>query len=488
MYYIEDFLCAKFLLIWSRVFITLNKIKVMIMEFEDLIRELRAIRISGNVNALANLLEQVLMADVAEALQQQLSQQTLRIREVRDLMLLMDDQSAASLMGYFPSTLQEVLVELLEPAKLAKIIDAMPHDERADLFNLLSEEEQGALLQGMSKSDREDMQRLAAYDEGTVGSVMTSDFATLDAYSTAAGAIKHLRTTGKDKETIYQTYVLDEDASLVGTVSLRDLIMAEPDERIADFMTMDPLFVHVDEEREVAAQAISKYDLLAIPVLDDKKQLVGIVTYDDAMDVASEEADLDFRKVGAVGTIAGGLKEASIRLLYKKRVFWLVLLVFGNIFSGAGIAYFEDTIAAYIALVFFLPLLVDSGGNAGSQSATLMVRALATGEVMMKDWAGMLGRELAVAGLLGATMAVAVSALGIWRGGMEIAIVVALTMQLVVVVGSVIGMSLPFLLSKLKFDPATASAPLITSIADAAGVIIYFAIATAVLDIPAAVA
>ena len=458
------------------------------MEFEDLIRELRAIRISGNAEALANLLEQVLMADVAEALKEQLSQQTLRIREIRDLMVLMDDQSAAALMGYFPSTLQEVLVELLEPAKLAKIIDAMPHDERADLFNLLSEEEQSELLQGMSQPEREDMQRLASYDEGTVGSVMTSDFATVDAHATAADAIKHLRATGKDKETIYQTYVLDEDLSLVGTVSLKDLIMAEPDEKIADFMTMDPLFVRVDEEREIVAQAISKYDLLAIPVLDDKKHLVGIVTYDDAMDVASEEADMDFRKVGAVGTIAGGLKEASIRLLYKKRVFWLVLLVFGNIFSGAGIAYFEDTIAAYIALVFFLPLLVDSGGNAGSQSATLMVRALATGEVMMKDWASMLGRELAVAGLLGATMAAAVSVLGIWRGGMEIAIVVALTMQLVVIVGSVIGMSLPFLLSKLKFDPATASAPLITSIADACGVIIYFAIATVILDIPAAVA
>ncbi len=458
------------------------------MEFEDLIRELRAIRISGNAEALANLLEQVLMADVAEAIKEQLARQTFRIREVHDLMVLMDDQSAAALMGYFPSTLQEVLVELLEPAKLAKIIDAMPHDERADLFNLLSEEEQSELLQGMSQPEREDMQRLASYDEGTVGSVMTSDFATVDAQATAADAIKHLRATGKDKETIYQTYVLDEDLSLVGTVSLKDLIMAEPDEKIADFMTMDPLFVRADEEREVAAQAISKYDLLAIPVLDEKKHLVGIVTYDDAMDVASEEADMDFRKVGAVGSIAGGLKEASIRLLYKKRVFWLVLLVFGNIFSGAGIAYFEDTIAAYIALVFFLPLLVDSGGNAGSQSATLMVRALATGEVMMKDWASMLGRELAVAGLLGATMAAAVSVLGIWRGGMEIAIVVALTMQLVVIVGSVIGMSLPFLLSKLKFDPATASTPLITSIADACGVIIYFAIATIILDIPAAVA
>lgn len=171
-------------------------------------------------------------------------------------------------------------------------------------------------------------------------------------------------------------------------------------------------------------------------------------------------------------------------LMYRKRVFWLVLLVFGNLFSGAGIAHFEDTIHAYVALVFFLPLLIDSGGNAGSQSATLMVRALATGEVIGKDWAKMLGREVMIAGLLGVTMAVAVSMLGLWRGGPEIALVVAITMQIVVIVGSVVGMSLPFILSKLKFDPASASAPLITTIADAVGVIIYFSVATMILDFP----
>jgi len=352
----------------------------------------------------------------------------------------------------------------------------------------MSEDLQKTLLNSMEAVEREDMQQLASYEEGTAGSIMTSDFATLEAHLNASDAIIQLRKTGRDKETIYQAYVIDSSKKLLGTLSLRDLIMAEPETPISDFMTREMISIRADESREIAAQAISKYDLIALPVLDNADRLVGIVTYDDAMDVASEAADVDFRKVGAVGEIVGGLKDASIRLLYKKRVFWLVLLVFGNIFSGAGIAYFEETIEAYIALVFFLPLLVDSGGNAGSQSATLMVRALATGEVMMKDWAGMLVRELIVAGLLGATMAAAVSLLGIWRGGMEIALVVAITMQVVVVVGSVIGMSLPFLLSKLKFDPATASAPLITSIADACGVIIYFGVATFILDIPSALA
>jgi len=209
------------------------------------------------------------------------------------------------------------------------------------------------------------------------------------------------------------------------------------------------------------------------------------VTYDDALDVQKEETDISFVKTSAVGGLGTSMLSASVGLLYRKRVPWLVVLVFGNIFSGAGIAYFEDTIAAYVALVFFLPLLVDSGGNAGSQSATLMVRALATGDVRMSDWGRMLGREVVVAGGLGLTMAAAVSVIGVFRGGPEIAMVVALTMVIIVLIGSLIGMSLPFLLNRLKLDPAAASAPLITSLADAIGVVIYFAMATWLLDLTA---
>lgn len=313
---------------------------------------------------------------------------------------------------------------------------------------------------------------------------MTSDFATLDAHQTVEEAINQLRKIASERETIYQAYVVDEQMHLQGTVSLRDLMISEPSLTVGKIMTQVLIFVRVDEAQNVAAQAISKYDLLALPVLDQQNRMVGIVTYDDAMDVAEEEADRSIHKSAAVD-FSGNLKDASVGLMYRKRVFWLVLLVFGNLFSGAGIAYFEDTIQAYVALVFFLPLLIGSSGNAGAQSATLMVRAIATGEVIGKDWAKMLAKELFIAGLLGITMAIAVSLLGLWRGGPEIALVVALTMQIVVVVGSLVGMSLPFILSKLKFDPASASAPLVTTIADAVGVIIYFSVATSILDFPA---
>jgi magnesium transporter len=186
-----------------------------------------------------------------------------------------------------------------------------------------------------------------------------------------------------------------------------------------------------------------------------------------------------------VGKIAVRLRDASVALLYRKRVAWLLLLVFANIFSGAGIAYYEETITTYVALVFFLPLLVDSSGNAGSQSATLIVRALATRDLMLRDWALMLRRELAVAAALGLTMAAAAWAIGLVRGGPEVAMVVAVAMIAVVITGSILGMLMPFVLSRLRLDPATASAPLITSIADALGVVIYLGLATAMLELGA---
>jgi magnesium transporter len=242
--------------------------------------------------------------------------------------------------------------------------------------------------------------------------------------------------------------------------------------------------IHVDDDVEDAARKIARYDVIALPVVDHDGKLVGIITHDDALDVMEAEATEDFHRVGTVTNLESGVGTASVGMLYRARIVWLMLLVFGNIFSGAGIAHFEDTIAAHLALMFFLPILIASGGNAGSQSATLMVRALATGEIGMSDWGRVLGRELVVAVLLGLSMAAAIAIIGVVRGGWEIALVIALSMILIVIVGSLIGMVLPFLLSRFNMDPATASTPLVTSIADATGVLIYFSIANTILAMP----
>ncbi|MBL8320645.1 MAG: magnesium transporter, partial [Acinetobacter sp.] len=295
-------------------------------------------------------------------------------------------------------------------------------------------------------------------------------------------AISMLRLEAPDTETIYFAYVLDEARRLLGVVSLKQLILAQEEQTVSGLMATNIVSAYVDADQDEAAKIIARYDLLALPIIDRQGVMVGIVTYDDAMDVASEEATEDFLKAGAVNAGAKlSLKSAPILQLYQKRVFWLVFLVFGSLLSGLGIAHFEDIIAAHIVLVFFLPLLVGSGGNAGSQSATLMVRALATGDVDFKDWFYLLGRESLVALCLGGTMAIAVSILGYFRGDEMVALVLALSMLGIVLLGCLIGMSLPFILKRFGMDPASASAPLVTSICDATGVLVYLFIAAQLL-------
>jgi magnesium transporter len=408
----------------------------------------------------------------------------------------LEPETVSTLLRAWPSAIRAEIFGYLEPgmqhqvalhssrAELAELFLHMSPDERADLFKQLDEAQRESFLPALAHAEREDIRTLARYPEDTAGAAMTSDYATIAPGLTATEAIAHLRQVAPDTETIYQAYVIDENRKLVGVVSLKDLIISPPDARVGDLMNRNPIFVAATAPRTEAARLISKYDLIALPVVDAEGRLVGIVTYDDAMDISEAEATADFGKVGAVEALPMGLKEAPVSLLYRKRVFWLVVLVFGNLGSGAAIAYFEDTIAAHLALVFFLPLLTASSGNAGAQSATLMIRALATGDVMLRDWATMLLRELGVAAMLGATMALAVWGIGLWRGGVEVAMLVALTMMVVVIAGSLIGIALPFLLDRFKLDPAASSAPLITSIADAIGVMVYFGLATVLLGLP----
>ena len=388
----------------------------------------------------------------------------------------------ADVFSYFEPEQQVRMAREFPRATLAQLVSEMPADERTDLFKRFDQNQRDILLPALAHAEREDIRRLSAYVEGTAGALMTSDYATLQKEMTVAQAMAYLRDEAPDAETIYQAYVIDDKRRLLGTVSLRDLILADLHKTIEDLMISDVVSADVIDDQEDIAKKIARYDLLALPILDQYRVLVGIVTYDDAMDVASEEVTEDIHKSAGVSTIIGSLKDASIGLLYRKRIFWLVLLVFGNLFSGAGIAHYEDIIAANIVLVFFLPLLVDSGGNAGSQSATLMVRALATGEVVMRDWLQLIGREALVALALGCTMAAAVSILGYIRGDETVALVLALSMVSIVMIGCMIGMSLPFVLSKFNFDPASASAPLITSVCDATGVVIYLFIASKLLE------
>ncbi|MCH8550925.1 MAG: magnesium transporter [Natronospirillum sp.] len=395
-------------------------------------------------------------------------------------------EQRARAIGYFGlEAQQELALNMAEPM-LAELLSHMNADERADLFNLLDDSLKARVMRLMARNEREDLRLLASYASGTAGALMTSDYVAVPARSTVAQAFDIIRATAPSAETVYDIYCIDHMGRLVGTVSLRRLMLARKEGRLEKVMTTDLVTATVDEHQEEVADQIARYDLLALPIIDLGGRLVGIVTYDDAMDVAEMEATEDMHRGASVQPMEQNLSSASLFAVYKSRVVWLVLLVFGNIFSGAGIAHFEDTIAAEVALVFFLPLLIGSGGNAGSQSATLIIRGLATREVRSADWLKLFGREVLIAAALGLTMAVAIAPIGAIRGGEVIALIVGMTMVTVVVFGSLAGLTLPFLLRRVGWDPATASAPLVTTLIDACGVLIYFGIATWLLDLPAA--
>ena len=442
------------------------------------IRLLRELITHGLWDEVADTCARMYVQDIAEALSG-VQDEALP----KAFMILPEDQHAG-VFAYIELPVQHRLLEMLDDEAGRKLMAGLSPDDRTALLQSVNKEEAEQLLRLLSADDMRVALELLGYPAHSVGRLMTTRFVTLRPDWSLSEALAHVRRQGQGEETINTLYVTDARGHLAGTVSLKRLVMLAPEETVGQVVSGPLVTVQAAEDRTEAVRLIQHYDITALPVVDSRGILLGVVTVDDVMDVAEAENTEDFHKIGGVGAVALSLRDARPSLLYRKRVGWLVLLVFMNIFGGAGIAYFEETIEAVIALVFFLPLIVDSGGNAGSQSATLMVRALATGDVQSKDWLKLWGKELGVALALGLTMGAAVWGLGLWRGGSEVALVVSLAMVLVVMMGSMIGMLLPFLLTRMKFDPATASAPLITSIADIAGILIYFSIATAILTIP----
>ena len=390
--------------------------------------------------------------------------------------------NAAYILEFLSLDQQLKIAEHLPKQNLIQVLSQMHSDDQTDLFKYLPYSLQQSIYTELSPEIQQQIQHLAKYPEESAGAIMSSDYVAVSPELNITQAIEQIRKIAKNRETVYLIYVVDPDHKLLGVASLREMILADPNQNITDVMRTDLIMGDVNEDQESIAEKLHYYDFIALPIVDQQQRLVGIVTYDDAMDIATEEATEDFLKSSAVTSSPKmSIKTAPIHYLYKKRVFWLVILVFGSLLSGFGIAHFEDIIAKNIVLVFFLPLLVGSGGNAGSQSATLMVRALATGDVHLKDWLYLIGRESLVGLCLGGTMAIAVSILGYFRGDAMVALVLALSMMGIVLMGCLIGMSLPFILNRLKLDPASASAPLVTSICDATGVIVYLCIASIIL-------
>ena len=415
--------------------------------------------------------------------------------EITDLLAALDDKDALLIFRVLPRTLADEVFSLLEPnlqnwmlknmaqEEVRQVLKGLTPDDRTALFEELPARVVKGLLTLLSDKDRKLALTLLGYPEGSVGRLMTDRYVTVNPDWTVTQTLDHLRAAGMDSETMTMIYITDSEGHLVDDLRLRRLILAAPMTRVRDLLDGHYASLTSLQDREEAVGIFQDYDLFALPVVDADNVLLGIVTVDDILDVAEEEATEDFHKMGTVRPLQVSLKDATIGLLFRKRIGWLLGLVVVNVFTAMGIKGFQTTIEKVAVLVSFMPLLIGSGGNAGSQAATLLVRAMATGDIDAKDWWSLFLRSMGGSLLIGAVMAAAIAVMSAFilagdPNQWKIMGIVAASMFAIVLMGSLIGTLLPMLLEKLHLDPASASAPLISSVSDILGILVYFSIAT----------
>ncbi|WP_018140880.1 magnesium transporter [Thioalkalivibrio sp. ALJ7] len=414
------------------------------------------------------------LSDALEALPEELMQRFFQ---------RLDIACTADIYAHLQPDHQSRVLKSLEEEHASRLIAALSYDDAASVIEGLKDDHAETLLEALPNDDQEALETLLGYPEESAGRLMTPEFASVQPDWSVAEAMDHLREQHELAETINTIFVITPDGELLGWVRLKELLLSSPTTTVRERMHTDVVSVAAEEDREEAAHRISHYDLDVLPVVDDNGHLLGIITVDDVMDVLRAETTEDFHRMAAVGDLVLSLRDASMQLLYRKRIGWLLILVAVNIFAGIAIGYYEAAIEAVVALVFFLPMVIATGGNAGAQAATLVVRSLAVNDIQLRDWWRLGGKEVLVSGALGVTLAAAIWISGNWLGDMQVANAIALGMFFVVIFGSMFGMLLPFALSRFGFDPAVASAPLITSVVDIVGILIYFAVAVAILGL-----
>ncbi len=439
----------------------------------------------ANSKQLLHKLKHMHASDAAESLM--LLELPLQVSMFR----LFPRKFAVKVFTYMHIKEQEDLLRKLTKKEKQKLLTDMNPDDLMDLLEDVSHDMAQRIAALLSPQKMKQVQNLMGYPIDSIWREMTHHYISVQSKWTVKKAMDHIRKNGENKETISIVYIVNERGKFLGDIKLKYLIFADEKSLVGEIAkkTLDTTALSAFDDKEKAVQVFKKLNVSSLPVVDSERILLGIVTFDDLIDIEEEEVTEDFHKMWWVSVghwwdlSLTNLVDASIKLLYKKRIFRLMVLVFVNIFAGGAIALFEDMISQYIVLLFFLPLLIAGGWNAWSQAAMLMVRALGTGDVKVTDWVKMFFKEFFVAGLLSLTMAVGVALIGWFRGWWDIAIIVAISMVAIVMVGSLFGMVLPFIFTKLKKDPATASGPLITSVADICGVLIYFSIAKMYLGI-----
>jgi len=407
-------------------------------------------------------------------------------------------ERGAEVVSYLEADDRNALVLDLTDEEARSVLADLPPDDRAELLDELPGNVTQRLLNLLSPKDLAEARTLLGYPEESVGRLMTPDYVAVRAHWTIEQALRHVRRKGKLAETINRVFIVDEDWRLVDDIELRRLILAEPDALVETVMDHTYTSVLASTDQEEAVRLVRRYDQIALPVVDSEGVLLGIVTVDDLLDVAEEEATEDFHKLGGVATLEYPYLTTGVTALVRKRIGWLAVLFGAGLGTAAAMAHYEDAIDQLPLLAVFVPLIIATGGNSGFQAATVMTRAIALREVEQRHWARVFGRELAGGLLLGGLLAVLglvmAALVGVWMyrhvgeilvPALDVGVAVGLSVLSVVLFGNMVGSMLPFLLQRLGFDPATSSTPFVATVVDVAGLVIYFTIATWWLDLEA---
>lgn len=441
-------------------------------------------------------------AEVADALGRRTEQAAAMLRSIPPGALaavlpeLAPEQAAAVLHLVGGERAAEVMAELspedaarlllqLSRREAAVILAEMDPDDATDVVEELPPAEAENLLGQMEATEAEDVRTLLGYPPESAGGVMTPEFVAVSPDLTADEALQAIRRVAEEAETIYYVYVTDESNRLLGVLSLRDLVLAHPETPIERLMNPNVVKVAADADREQAARLLAQYGFLAVPVVDAENRLVGIVTSDDVADILEEEATEDIARLGGSEPLEAPYLRVSVLDVVKKRVVWLLLLFVTGAFTANVLSYFEETLDRVVALAFFIPLLIGTGGNVGSQTVTTIVRAMAVGEIGYRDATRVLLKEMAVGLLLGVGMAVPAIVRAATLGvSVDIGLTVAVTVVVITTWAATVGALLPLLLRRLGADPAVVSAPLISTLVDATGLFIYLSLARLLVALP----
>lgn len=408
------------------------------------------------------------------------------------LFRMLTKENAAETFVEFDFDTQENLIRAFSDTELREVLDEIYIDDAADIIEEMPATIVKRILRNTDPETREAINTILKYPEDSAGSIMTTEFVDLKKNMTVRDAFKRIRRTGVDKETIYTCYVTDESRHLIGVTTVRELLLNDYDDNIEDFMEKNVISINTLDDQETASRALSKYDFLAMPVVDTENRLVGIITVDDAIDVLQEENTEDIQKMAAIVPTDTPYLKTSVIETWKKRIPWLLLLMVSATITSQILTTFETKLSALSVLIAFIPMLMDTGGNSGGQASVTIIRSLSLGEIGLKDIFKVIWKEFKVAVVCGISLSLVCFAklmlldrlvFGNSEITFAVAFVVSLTIFIEIICAKIIGCTLPIIAKKIGFDPAVMASPFITTIVDAVSLLIYFGLATLILSI-----